>query len=113
MAQRHAQSGEVVSVLPLADALVGARTTALLKAHQLEIVRIVLHAGQTLREHAVPGEITVQCLEGSLVFSTPDAQHELAAGDFIHLAGGVPHALTARIDSSALLTICLPAAAAP
>jgi quercetin dioxygenase-like cupin family protein len=78
-----------------------------LKAPQLEVVRIVLHAGQTLREHAVDGEITVLCLEGRIVFTTPGAEHPLAAGDFIHLARGVPHALHALADASALLTICI------
>lgn len=110
MAQRHASSGEVVSVRPLGEALATARTTALLKAPQLEVVRIVLRAGESLREHAVPGEITLQCLEGSVLVSTPGARHELSAGDFIHLAGGVPHALMAHSDASLLLTICLSAA---
>ena len=91
MAQAQARSGQPVSVLPLAQALESRRTTALLKARQLEVMRIVLHAGESLRAHAVPGEITVQCLEGRLVFSTPDARHELVAGDFIHLAAGVAH----------------------
>jgi quercetin dioxygenase-like cupin family protein len=107
MAQPHAQSGQVVSVLPLGERLAGARTTALLKAEQLEVVRIVLHAGKALREHSAPGEITVQCLEGEVEFRTPGAVHLLHAGDFIHLRRGEPHALTARSDASLLLTICL------
>jgi quercetin dioxygenase-like cupin family protein len=107
MAQPHAQSGEVVSVLPLGQRLGGARTTALLKAEQLEIVRIVLHAGKSLREHSAPGEITVQCLEGEVEFRTPGAVHMLHAGDFLHLRRGEPHSLAARRDASLLLTICL------
>ena len=107
MAQPHARSGQVVSVLPLGDALSGARTTALLKAEQLEVVRIVLHAGKGLREHKAPGEITVQCLEGEVEFRTPDALHLLRAGDFIHLRCGEPHSLQARTDASVLVTICL------
>jgi quercetin dioxygenase-like cupin family protein len=107
MAQPHALSGEVVSVLPLGQRLSGARTTALLKAEQLEIVRIVLHAGKSLREHSAPGEITVQCLEGEVEFRTPGAVHMLHAGDFLHLRRGEPHSLAARRDASLLLTICL------
>ena len=107
MSQPHVKSGQVVSVLPLGDELSGARTTALLKAEQLEVVRIVLHAGQGLREHKAPGEITVQCLEGDVEFQTPDTLHRLRAGDFIHLRGGEPHSLQARADSSLLVTICL------
>lgn len=107
MAQPHVPSGEVVSVRPLGPALAGARTTALLKAKQLEVVRIVLPAGTTMREHQTPGEITVQCIEGCIEFTTPAGVQTLNAGDFIHLRGGEPHALHALEDASALVTICL------
>ena len=45
MAQTHAQSGQVVSVRPLGEHLKDAKTTAILKAEELEIVRVVLLAG--------------------------------------------------------------------
>ncbi len=109
MAQPHAKSGEVVSVRPLGEGLAGARTTAVLKAEQLEVVRLVLHAGKGLREHQAPGEITVQCLEGDVEFRTPEAAHRLRAGDFIHLRCAEPHSLLALTDSSVLVTICLDA----
>lgn len=107
MAQHRIPSGQVVSVRPLGAALAETRTTALLKAEQLEVVRLVLQAGQTLREHAAPGEITVQCIEGRIEFSTPAGLQLLEAGDFIHLMGGEPHALRALADSSALVTLCI------
>ena len=107
MAQPHARSGEVVSVAPLGPALAGARTAALIKAAQLEVVRLVLPAGQVLREHRVPGEITVQCLEGEVEFVLPGATHRLVAGDWLHLAARAPHALRALSDASLLVTICL------
>ena len=31
----------------------------------------------------------------------------MTAGDFIHLRRNEPHALKARVDSSALLTLCV------
>ena len=107
MAQTHARPGQVVSVRPLGDRLSSSRTTAILKADQLEVVRIVLGAGKQLREHSAPGEITVQCIEGRIEFQTPAALHVLEAGDFIHLRGNEPHALKATVDSSALLTMCI------
>lgn len=108
MAQPHVPSGEVVSVRPLGTQLAGARTQALLKAEQLEVVRIVLLAGTTMREHQTPGEITVQCIEGRIAFTTRAGAQTLSAGDFVHLRGNEPHALHALEDASALLTICLP-----
>jgi quercetin dioxygenase-like cupin family protein len=107
MAQTHARSGQVVSVLPFGDRLGSVRTTAVLKADQLEVVRIVLPAGKGLPEHSVPGEITVLCIEGRIEFRTPAALHVLEAGDLIHLRGNEPHALKATVDSSALLTLCI------
>jgi quercetin dioxygenase-like cupin family protein len=107
MAQEHAASGELVSVLPLGERLQGSKTTAILKADQLEIVRIVLRAGKGLAEHAAPGEITVQCIEGCIDFTIPGAVRRMRAGDLIHLRAGEAHALMAIEDSSALLTIRL------
>ncbi|MBI3533241.1 MAG: cupin domain-containing protein [Burkholderiales bacterium] len=109
MAQQHVQSGEVVSVLPLGAQLASAKTMALLKAEQLEVVRIVLRAGMALHEHSAPGEITVQCIEGRIEFDTPQGLQLLEAGDFIHLRRNEPHALRALVDSSALVTICVAA----
>lgn len=92
---------------PLGERLREARTTALIKAEQLEVVRIVLPTGKSLREHSVPGEITVQCLEGRVQFHTTEAVLVLERGDFIHLLPHTPHALHALDDASLLLTIRL------
>jgi quercetin dioxygenase-like cupin family protein len=107
MARARTRSGEVSSVAPLGAALAQARTAALIKATQLEVVRLVLPAGQALREHRVPGEITVQCLEGEVEFDLPGATRRLVAGDWLHLAAREPHALRALGDASLLVTICL------
>jgi quercetin dioxygenase-like cupin family protein len=107
MAQAHVESGQLVSVLPLGERLRHSKTTAVLKAEQLEIVRIVLLAGKGLVEHAAPGEISVQCIEGCIEFTVPGAVRRMHAGDLIHLRAGEPHALVAVEDSSALLTIRL------
>ena len=107
MAKPHAISNQVVSLAPLGPALADTRTQALIKARQLEVVRIVLRQGETLREHSVPGEITVQCLEGRMQVQTSQGTQTMRAGDWVHLAGGEPHALVAEEDGSALVTICL------
>lgn len=107
MAQPHVASGEVASVRPLGDAIAGARTTALIKSAQLEVVRIVLPAAKSLPEHRVAGEITLQCLEGRVELEIPAGIRVLEAGDWIHLRGGEPHALRATRDASLLLTIGL------
>jgi quercetin dioxygenase-like cupin family protein len=107
MAQPHTESGHVIAIAPLGAHLRSSRTAALLKAQQLEVVRLVLPSGKGLPEHAAPGEITVLCIEGCIEFTTPSGAQRMRAGDFIHLQAGVPHALSAIDDASLLLTICL------
>ena len=107
MAQPHATSGEVIDLRPLGKALADRITTAIIKSAQLELVRLVLPNGTALRQHQVSGEITVQCIEGLIEFTTPSVSRQLAPAQLIHLAAGEPHALRALADSTALLTICL------
>lgn len=71
------------------------------------MVRIILLQGKRLLEHKAPGEMTVQCLEGRVSFSTHDRCHELVAGDFLHIEADVPHALEALTDSSLLITLAI------
>ncbi len=107
MSQPHLAPGEVGSVRPLGDALSRTPTHALLKAPQLEVIRLVLLAGKTVPGHVVNGEITVQCLEGVVDFHVGQTVHRLRAGDFLHLNGGQPHQLSGVEDASLLVTICL------
>ena len=92
---------------PLGAQLASATTSAILKAGQLEVMRVVLPAGKAMREHQTQGEATVQCLEGAVEFHAGDSVQLLQPGDFVHLAPRSPHALKAVKDSSVLLTICL------
>lgn len=107
MALPHTPSSKVVQIAPLGPALPDAITSALLKASELEVIRVVVLAGRTLPQHQVPGEITLLCIEGEVQLETPDAVQTLHPHDFVHLAGGTPHALTGTTDASLLLTISL------
>lgn len=107
MALPHALSSEVVHLQPLGARIAKTPTHAILKADQLEVIRLVLPAGDGLPLHETPGEITVQCLEGEVNFTVGDTHQVLRAGDWMHLKPRAPHALTAVQDASLLLTICL------
>ena len=107
MAQTHALSGQVIDLRPPAGPGGDGVSTALLKSAQLELIRLVLPRGKAMREHQVPGEITVQCIDGLIEFSAGGASQRLGPGQLVHLAGGQPHALLALDDAVALLTICL------
>ncbi|HBN79495.1 MAG TPA: cupin [Planctomycetaceae bacterium] len=105
MAIHHAQPGEVIDVLPLADAFAASKTTTLIKSPHVEVIRMVLSAGKVISEHKAPGEIIVQCLEGNITFTTMGEPKKLRKGDMLYLSAGEPHALEAIEDSSFLLTI--------
>jgi quercetin dioxygenase-like cupin family protein len=64
-------------------------------------------AGKKLPPHCVPGEITVQCLEGRVDFRIDGAKRELTAGSLLYLEGGGEHALAALENSSLLVMILL------
>jgi quercetin dioxygenase-like cupin family protein len=107
MAIPHATSGEVVDIGPLGTAISTAVTTTLVKTDRLEVIRLVLPAGKEIAPHKVAGEITVQCLEGRVAFTSLGATRELRAGQMCYLPGGTEHAVKGLTDASALVTILL------
>ncbi|MEO5660128.1 MAG: cupin domain-containing protein [Polaromonas sp.] len=110
MAIHHALSGELIDIRPRGDAIMAARTTTLYKTPHLEVIRMVLLAGKEMPEHKVGGELTVQCLEGSIEFSIGATRDVMRTGNLKCLAGGVAHSLRAIEDSSVLVTLLPPGA---
>ncbi len=107
MALSHAQPGQPVDIQPLGPGLSAQPSSALFKAGDLEVMRLVLLAGKSMPPHQVAGTITVQCLEGRLDVTVDGQSHLLAAGQLLYLEGGVRHAVTALEDASALVTVVL------
>ena len=102
----HAKSGEVVQVR-LGAALRGTKTRTLVKTNDLKVIRLFIPAGEESSTHTSPGELTVQCLEGRVLFIAHGKSRELGAGQFVYLAPDEPHSLKAIEDSSLLVTIHL------
>lgn len=107
MALPHALPGEPIDVQPLGARLANAKTAALFKSADLEVMRLVLPAGKSLPPHRVPGEITIQCIEGTLEVAADGRTSVLRAGQLLFLAGDVEHAVAAVEDASALVTVAL------
>ena len=107
MAISHANPGQPIDIKPLGPALAGARTLALFKSGELEVIRLILPAGKSLPPHRVPGEITIQCLEGRFEVTADGHTNVLEAGQLLYLPGGVLHHLLGLEDASGLLTIVL------
>ncbi|HEX3138828.1 MAG TPA: cupin domain-containing protein [Rhizobacter sp.] len=107
MALSHAGSGEPINLQPLGAGLASAKTAALFKSEDLELMRLVLLAGKSLPPHKVSGEITVQCIEGKIDVTAQGKSHVLVGGQLLFLAAGVTHGVVALEDSSALISIVL------
>lgn len=107
MAIAHAAPGQLVDVQPLGSQLCEARTVALFKTGELEVMRLVMPAGKTVPSHKVKGEITIHCLEGQIDLMAGGQTQRMKAGQLVWLEGSVDHALTAVQNASLLVTIVL------
>ena len=106
MALPHAQSGQIIDVSPLGSGLRSAVSTALFKAEDLEVMRLVLLSGKGIPPHKVAGEVTIQCIEGVVEVSSRHVC-TLDAGKMLYLRGDEVHSLRALQDASVLLTLFL------
>lgn len=107
MSLPHSASGEVITVAAPTTAS-GAKSATLVKTQNLEVLRLVLPKGKEIPSHKAPGEITVQCIEGRVVFTCHGKSPELLPGDLLYLNASEPHSLAAREDSALLVTLLLP-----
>ena len=105
MAIPHAESSQVVSVVPLGPDLAATKTWTLIKTEQMQLIRLVVPAGKEIPAHHAPAEITVQCIEGRVAFTASGRTQELGPGQLIYLTAGETHALRGIEDSSLLVTI--------
>ncbi len=107
MALKHADPGQVIDLAPYGSGITQAQSIALFKSEDLEVMRLVLLAGREMPSHHVAGEITIQCIEGSLEVTVEDVTHLLRPGQLLYLSGRSPHALFALEDASVLVTVAL------
>jgi len=70
-AETTANPGDVIDVRPLGAALSCARTRRLIRTSGVEIVRLIVRAGQDIPSHSNRGELVVQCVEGFLTGDGP------------------------------------------
>ena len=107
MALKHAQAFEAIDLRPLGEQLADAPSTSLIKSQHLQLMRVVLRAGESMPEHHVRGEITLQCLEGRAAVLTPGRRIELQPGQVTLLPADEPHAVLGITDTSLLVTVSL------
>ena len=107
MALPHAHPLDVIDIGPFGARLQDAVSTSLIKTERLQLLHLVLPAHKDNLEHHVADECTIHCLEGELEVRMPGGTRRLGPGQLVVLPAGQRHALSARRDSAALMTLLL------
>jgi quercetin dioxygenase-like cupin family protein len=97
--------GETFDLRPLGVTLATKKSGTLFKTDHVELIRLILPAGQETSEHYAAGELIVHCLEGRVGLMAHGETRELHAGELVHLDSGEPHSLKAIVDAGVLLTV--------
>lgn len=77
------------------------------KNDSLCMVIVGLHPEAAMKKHSATGAITVQVLQGDIIFETLNQKSELTRGKMIALPAGIPHQVYAVKESFFLLTLAL------
>lgn len=96
---------EIERFPPDPDSAARHRAEILIKTDTLRVVLVTMLSGGKMHEHAAPGPITVQVLQGAITVTVDGQAQDLAEGQLISLAPGVEHAVDGVEDGAFLLTI--------
>ena len=107
MAIPHAVPGQVVNLHSTPDDPHFGMTTTLVKTPEVEVIRLVMQSGKEIPPHRARGPITVQGLEGRVVFQARGQTHELTPGQLLYLEANDEHSLKALEPSAVLVTLRL------
>jgi quercetin dioxygenase-like cupin family protein len=75
------------------------------KTNGLRIVLMALHKDAEMTEHSADGLISIQMLEGRMIFKTGEKAIELTKGQMLALHEGIPHSVVAKEETIFLLTL--------
>ncbi|MEO5583376.1 MAG: cupin domain-containing protein [Saprospiraceae bacterium] len=75
------------------------------KTNGMRIVLIALHKGAEMSKHSAEGLISIQVLEGQIIFSTDERSVEMGKGEMLALHVGIPHSVKATEETIFLLTL--------
>ena len=75
------------------------------KSDGMRIVLIALHKDAEMKKHTAKGMISVQVIEGKIIFTTDEQSVELNKGQMLALHEGMPHSVLAKEETIFLLTL--------
>lgn len=103
--QGHVQSGEVINLETLKEDMQVDASYALVKTADMEVIRMSLHKGKEVEEKSLSGEISVQCLAGSIQFKVGSQTRNLTQGDWLYLEKQQVYSYLVNEDTILLVTI--------
>lgn len=77
------------------------------KSDNMRILLLGLHKGAELKTHTANGLISVQVLEGHIIFTTEAQTAELQKGQMLALHKQIPHSVLAAKETFFLLTMAM------
>ncbi len=75
------------------------------KSFVIRMVLIALHKDAEIKQHKTDASISIQVIEGEMIFTTNDQTIALASGQILVLQEGIPHNILAKVDTVFLLTL--------
>ena len=97
------QTGSITDALSYND--LKPNVSVLLETENTKEIRILMKAGQIMKEHQTPFPIVVEIFDGSIEFGVNGKILQLTKGDLLALEGGVPHNLQSISDSIIRLSL--------
>ncbi|MBV6519901.1 MAG: hypothetical protein MNPFHGCM_00004 [Gemmatimonadaceae bacterium] len=88
-------------------AVAGHRQIAVFRSGPVTVLAFAFEPGGVLKEHQADGVVTIQTLSGHLHVTAENAGFDVPAGHVIALAPSVQHSVSAAVESTMLLTVCL------
>ena len=74
------------------------------KTEGMRIVLVALHKNAEMAKHTADGMISVQVLEGQILFTTEEQSVEIRQGEMLALHENIPHSVLAKEETIFLLT---------
>jgi nucleotide-binding universal stress UspA family protein/quercetin dioxygenase-like cupin family protein len=100
--------GDLIHIRPLGASLVPAHPGTVVRTTAVEVVRLIVPAGQEIHQGQSEGEIMVHCLEGRVALTALGKTQALEAGNLLILPPREPSSFKGIEDASVLLTILVP-----
>lgn len=75
------------------------------KSPELKVILVAMHGGTAIPGHKADHPISLQVIEGSILFTSGKKTATLQRGQMLTLHAGIPHDIVATVESAFLLTL--------